>query len=299
MERVVRLYQLWSWLPHFRAIAETEHLPSASTALGISPSALSRALKQLEAEVGTQLFVRDGRDIRINPEGEELLRAVRAAMRGIDDALTSLTGQEAQQTLRVAAPGPLFAALVLDVIQTHRAAFPHTKVELSSCSLEELSTQLSRGAIDVCIHEEVVHHDDLQSLRLGGIPKVVACSKDHPLAQQRTPLAASDIKNYSFAAPRPTATGVHPDGWPADVPRTVDLIVSHMQMGIDACERGHYIAVLPKPVAQSSGLCEVPLSDMTLPTAVHFATTRRQDNMPANLALDQFLQALLVAFKAK
>ena len=90
MERVVRLYQLWTWLPHFRAVAETEHLPTASVALGLSPSALSRALKQLEASVGCDLFVREKRSIRLNAQGKEVLRAVRLAMRGIDDALTAL-----------------------------------------------------------------------------------------------------------------------------------------------------------------------------------------------------------------
>jgi len=40
LDRVVRLYQLWSWLPHFRAVAETEHLPTDSEALG--PSATAR-----------------------------------------------------------------------------------------------------------------------------------------------------------------------------------------------------------------------------------------------------------------
>ena len=101
MERLARLYQLWSWLPHFRAIGETEHLPTVSKALGLSPSALSRALKQLEAAVGRTLFIRDGRTIRLNQDGEVLLRAVRLGLRGIDDAMTSLNRETAPIWLRI------------------------------------------------------------------------------------------------------------------------------------------------------------------------------------------------------
>ena len=45
---LLRLLELWSWLPAFRFVAETEHLPTASDLLYTSPSALSRTVKQLE-----------------------------------------------------------------------------------------------------------------------------------------------------------------------------------------------------------------------------------------------------------
>ena len=51
MEHLRRLYRVWNWLPAFRAVAETEHLPTASEMLGLTPSALSRAIKQLEDEL--------------------------------------------------------------------------------------------------------------------------------------------------------------------------------------------------------------------------------------------------------
>ena len=170
MDRVVRLYQLWSWLPHFRAIAETEHLPTASEALGLSASALSRALKQLEAAVGCDLFARDGRAIRLNEAGEELLRAVRLAMRGIDDALTSLAEDTSPLRSGIAAPGPFHAALILDVVADIARRHPRVRAELSSVASDDLVGALCRGLIDLCLHEGAIEHPDLESRVLAEIP---------------------------------------------------------------------------------------------------------------------------------
>ena len=61
VQRAVRVSQLWSWLPAFRTVAETEHLPTAARMLELSPSALSRSVKQLEDSLGRPLFTREGR----------------------------------------------------------------------------------------------------------------------------------------------------------------------------------------------------------------------------------------------
>ena len=77
MDHLRRLFRVWNWLPAFRAVAETEHLPTASTVLNVTPSALSRSIKHLEEELGQQLFLRVGRRLELSPAGHELLRALR------------------------------------------------------------------------------------------------------------------------------------------------------------------------------------------------------------------------------
>ena len=272
MDRVVRLYQLWSWLPHFRAVAETEHLPTASEALGLSPSALSRALKQLEANVGRDLFVRDGRTIRLNSSGEELLRAVRKAMQGIDDALQALATDSIPIQLRVAAPGAFHGALFLDLIASLAKQYPRLRVDLCSCPASEIIPRLCQGRIDVCVHEGGVQHPDLKTTELGRLAKVVACSSQHPLAGKH--LRIAELANQNFAAPPPDAQGLRADGWPAGCERRVHLSVAHMQTGIDACRSGQYLAVLPRLLVESNGLEELQITDFEPSRSPLFATYR-------------------------
>ncbi|MBP6630742.1 MAG: LysR family transcriptional regulator [Kofleriaceae bacterium] len=90
MVPVRRLYQLWSWLPHFRAVAETQHVGRAAAMLRITAPAISRALARLEAEVGAPLFDRRGRSIALNPAGEALASVMRDSMRQIDDVVAAI-----------------------------------------------------------------------------------------------------------------------------------------------------------------------------------------------------------------
>src|SRR5215208_4314626 len=89
-----RIRSVWAWLPAFRAVAETEHLPSAALELGVVPSSLSRAIKLLEDELGVVLFDRSGKALVLNDAGRALLSAVRDAMRIVDDSVVALASDE-------------------------------------------------------------------------------------------------------------------------------------------------------------------------------------------------------------
>ena len=89
-ERFKATTDVWNWLPAFRAVAETEHLPTAGEMMNVTPPALSRAVRQLEEAVGRELFVRSGRTMQLNEDGRRLAIAVRMAMRTVHTALEEL-----------------------------------------------------------------------------------------------------------------------------------------------------------------------------------------------------------------
>ena len=70
-----KLGDVWPWLPVFRVVAETEHLPTAAARLHVSPSALSRTIRLVEEALGEELFVRSARRIVLNSAGQRLLAA--------------------------------------------------------------------------------------------------------------------------------------------------------------------------------------------------------------------------------
>ncbi len=295
MDRVVRLYQLWSWLPHFRAVAETEHLPTASEAFGVSSSALSRALKQLEESVGRDLFVRDRGAIRLNENGEILLSAVRYAMRSIDDAVVALTAGDVPLTIRVAAPGPYHPILVLPAIAAAKQAHSTLSFVLLSCPSDDVVNSLCRGRIDVVVHEGVIEHPELESTALGTIEKMVFAAKQHPLLNREqgavSSLTVADLARFPFAGPPPSSAGFCLDGWPAGRKRKLGLVVSHMQMGIDACQSGDYLTVLPRKVGISRGLIPLAIDGLTIGTGTVHATRRRVIEM-APQELGEFVELL-------
>src|SRR5690554_4873240 len=80
----VSLATIWNWLPAFRAVAESEHLPTAAARLHVSAPALSRTVRLLEEHLEVELFNRVGRRLVLNSAGEQLLSAVQEAMGGLD-----------------------------------------------------------------------------------------------------------------------------------------------------------------------------------------------------------------------
>ena len=64
----------------FLAVAEEKHFARAAARLNMTPPPLSRQIKQLETELGGDLFVRGYHDIELTPLGQSLVEPVRRAI---------------------------------------------------------------------------------------------------------------------------------------------------------------------------------------------------------------------------
>ena len=244
MERVRRLQQLWSWLPAFRAVAETEHLPTASEQLHVTPPALSRSIKQLEDNLQTPLFDRVGRRLRLNAAGRELLSAVRDAMRRLDDGVVAISGEQMVGPLSIAAPMPFLSLLVLPAFEVMLAQHPKITPHLSSVGARAGNARLLRGEIDLVLVDDPIVHEDLSIERLAPISYGLYCGVGHPLADA-VQVTHSDLTPHAFAAP--------PEGfdhWPPGLSRHVGIVISHLHLGAEVCASGRYLAVLPDLVAE-------------------------------------------------
>ena len=219
-----RIAALWDWLPAFRAVAETENLRRAATFLALSPPALSRTLKLLEEEVGRALFVREGRRLRLTSEGSALLRAVRRAMRSIDDALEAPSSTLKLWVCPLLAPLVLAAELPLP--------FAATSGELAP---EVLVQELQRGAFDLAI-----------------VPRAAAPSAPPgdvvlaPVGDIEMVLLGVTHQGPDVAVPAITL-GTH-DGWPTERAREVVVKVPDVASALLAHARGLALA-LPRALA--------------------------------------------------
>lgn len=109
-------------LRYFVAIAELEHFGRAAEQLNIVQPALSRKVKQLEEEIGTELFERLPRGVRLTQAGEFLLLEARALLVKADNIAlqTGMIGKGKSGILRVgfsdgATYGDVFAGILREV----------------------------------------------------------------------------------------------------------------------------------------------------------------------------------------
>lgn len=73
-------------LAAFVAVAEREHLTMAATAIGLSPSSVSAAIKKLEQQYGVELFDRCGRGISLTKAGKIFLGEAKATLASVKQA---------------------------------------------------------------------------------------------------------------------------------------------------------------------------------------------------------------------
>ncbi len=254
MERARLVAQLWDWLPAFRAVAETEHLPTAAVAMRVSPSALSRAVGLLEDAVGCSLFERTGRRIVLNDRGSVLLESVRDAMRGVHSALEFIDEELFVGPARVSVPLQWLRFVVPSAADDLASRYPKLVLEAVSLTASEVPIALRQGVVDVGLVDVATPSEQLACELVRECSLGVYASNRHPLTRQNRP-SWKDIAASEYIAIAHYGDGVWQLGsiMPrvhVDDPETAALI----------CKRRGAVTVLPDVFAKSLGLARLRLS---------------------------------------
>src|SRR5450830_1468996 len=116
----------------FAAVARTRNFRQAATELGVSPSALSHALRGLEARLGVRLLNRTTRSVAPTEAGERLLARLAPALDEITQALAAIEDLRASPsgTLRINAPRAACDWVLAPLVPLFLARHPGMRVEL-------------------------------------------------------------------------------------------------------------------------------------------------------------------------
>ena len=287
------LAPVWNWLPAFRAAAESEHLPTAAAALGITPSAVSRTLRNLEEALGTKLFERVGRRIQLNGVGREFLTTVRSSMRQVHGALARIGAPGTGVELRVAGSGLATLACAVPMLMNMRARLPRSVAQIHVVEPANVASGLLRGDIDLAVLSQAIGHPELECFRLGHATNGLYCGPQHPLVDAQH-VDLHDLQDEEFIAPLPNEVGSTTEGWPAELPRCVVLRAQQMHIGAEACRASRLLAVLPDYVGRLHGLSRLPTEP--LPVIPIFAVHRPHG--PGGLDYSVLVRALADALAA-
>jgi DNA-binding transcriptional LysR family regulator len=186
-------------LTYFVTVAEEEHFGRAAARLHMTAPPLSQRIRELEAELGVQLFERSTREVHLTPAGSRLLHEARSALRAVD-RFTSLA-----ETLRRAADstnrpltfgychGSEHAALA--AARRFHEAHPEVAVRPSAFTSLRIFKDLRDGRLSVgLVHPPVPYPDRFASRVLARVAfDHVAVPESHALATQDV-IRASDLE---------------------------------------------------------------------------------------------------------
>lgn len=118
-------------LQAFEAAARNGSFRAAGEELGVSPSAVSHAIRKLEDWVGSELFEREGRSVRLNPGGEALFRQVSSAFDQVRHGL-EMVGSRSANVLRLHCAPSMAAQWLMPRLRRLLADQPGLEVRLSA-----------------------------------------------------------------------------------------------------------------------------------------------------------------------
>lgn len=238
------LASVWNWLPAFKAVAQTEHLPSAAKQLGVTSSALSRSIRQLEDAVGHTLFNRVGRSITLNTHGAQLLRAMNGVTQTLEGALGSITTEAMTGHVRIGTVGVLTNDYVVPAALALRKTYPSLRPVILQAGLRDANEMLERGQLDVAFYYDPLDHEQLVLERIGTCTASVYCGRGHPLFDGDEP-DLDTILEHPFSVAVTGDRGRPIDGWPIDVPRKVGLEATLLSSAITIVRDGSLLSVIP------------------------------------------------------
>lgn len=178
----------------FVKIAELGSFHEAAEALHLSQPALSRRMKKLEEGLGTALLDRTTRRVSLTSVGRDFLPKAR---RLLDDSILNIRELAERQSGRVTlACIPTAAFYFLpSVIRLYNERYPQIRIRLLDLSANEGLEAVLRGEADFGINMMSGQHPDIEFVPLVDEPFVLACRRDHELAE-RSAVTWSELSNY-------------------------------------------------------------------------------------------------------
>jgi DNA-binding transcriptional LysR family regulator len=193
-------------LRHFRyavAVADTLHFGQAAKRLHISQPPLSQQIRQLEEELGIQIFQRTKRHVQLTKPGEMFIQEARVILAQAEHAarVAERVGDGETGQLIVAVAGPPDTQFFIDVFRLFGQRHPRTRIALRSMSTTQQVDAIREGRIHVGFMVPPVDDPALATETAFHQPIAIALPQDHPLAARAyVPLSALAAERHIMFA---------------------------------------------------------------------------------------------------
>ncbi|WP_336631629.1 MULTISPECIES: LysR family transcriptional regulator [unclassified Microbacterium] len=286
----------------FVAVAQEMSFTRAADRLLLAQSAVSTTVRELERELGVDLFDRSHRQIRLTGAGEELLARSRDVLERMRD-LASAVGAAGTELRGTVTMGLMTGVDLVDVprlLGAYHARHPSVIVQLRATGLGStgLVAQLERGEIDLALLTAV---DGLPATLQGEVvassPYVLVVPGDHPLAEAES-VTLDDLEGESFVdlPPGYGSRRIVDDAFAhAGVSRRVLIEVAEISTAAQYVPQGLGLALVPRfAAAPVAGTRVVPMDAVVPAFDLSLAWARRRPLASAGRALVDLVRADLL-----
>lgn len=257
----------------FLAVARHSNFRRAAADLGVTPSAVSQAVRSLEARMGAALFVRTTRSVGLTEAGQRFLDRAGPAFEEIVAAGEAArdVGQRPTGLLRLSVPRAVVPLILEPVIASFCQAYP--EIELEIAASDEM-VDLATGGFDAGIRLGQFIATDMVAVRLTPSFSFVVVGSPDYLARHGRPERIDDLRHHACLRLRRSNGAIAP--WTfVDGNEAIEAMVSGPLIAHDyptllgAAMRGIGLAQIPQPVVEgpiAQGKLEPVLDDIAATT---------------------------------
>ena len=151
-------------LLYFKTVAEELHFRNAALKLFISQPPLSRQIKELEDELGAQLFTRKNKRVNLTDAGKYFKEEVDAIFARLEESKSIVQQIHKNESgeLKIGYISSVYQSHLADVLITMRDVFPYIKTNLFEIPTLMQIKALEQGSLDVGILRAPVHSNQLK-----------------------------------------------------------------------------------------------------------------------------------------
>jgi LysR family transcriptional regulator, transcription activator of glutamate synthase operon len=187
-------------LEYFIEVAKREHVTEAAESLHVAQSSVSRQIFNLESELGVDLFIREGRRVKLTPIGKLFLERIKPAMNIMEQAKSEVKEflDPKQGTVRIAFPISMAAYTIPNIIHAFRHHYPKAKFEMNNALHHDLIDGVINGDFNLAIVAPMPKNNNKLTGKILFTEKTVALLPiHHPLAD-RSSIRLRELKDDPF-----------------------------------------------------------------------------------------------------
>lgn len=188
-------------LDAFLTVADTLSFTEAGNRLGLTPSAVSQLVVELEDEVGFKLFDRSTRKVALSSAGREFLAPAELVLRHLRLAETAAADlrKGSAGLVRIAAPMVIASSILPKIVKSYAESHPQVAVRIRDTSVERMIDMVESGEVDLALGPDRNSGDTVTRLGLFESPWVLWCAPAHRLARKRV-LQWNDLHGEALVA---------------------------------------------------------------------------------------------------
>ena len=189
-------------LVYIDAVARTGSIRRAAQSLAITSTALNRRILALEEDLGTPIFERTGKGVRLSVAGEIFIHHVRQQMSDMDrvkSQIADLRG-ERRGLVSIACGQALMQSFLPKLVSRYRAEHPYVDFSVGVCGRHEAADRLLDFSADIAVIYEPDITADMSVLMQLTQSVHAVMSAEHPLAGKES-VSLSDCSQFPLALP--------------------------------------------------------------------------------------------------